>query len=211
MKRQNVASAEFLKSQVIDFLISKYSDDVLIGNEVMYGTKRKLVDLLVLHSNKLTALEIKADNDDLRKIQEQITEYKKIFDYVIVCTTTNHLKKLEQLLLEDIGIYCITDGNVEIMRLPQKQKHIDKVEMLFTINSKFLRQHFQTQKINMNSDEIRAKYKQESTKKIHTIFIDYLYNKIESKFNLFLQHRGNVTHIDDIPLLSIPSPVICFP
>jgi hypothetical protein len=211
MKKQNVTSAEFLKSRVIDFLIYKYSNNLLIGNEVMYGTKRKLVDLLVLNSNKLTALEIKADNDDLRKIQEQITEYKKVFDYVIVCTTINHLKKLEQLLLEDIGIYYITDGNVEIIRPPQRQKHIDKAEMLFTINSKFLRQHSQTKVNSMNADEIRAKYRKESTKKIHAIFMDYLYNKFESKFNLFLQHRGDFTHIDDIPLLSIPSPAISFP
>jgi hypothetical protein len=201
MKKQSTYSAETIKSQMIDFLISAFSNDLFIGNEVMYGTKRKLIDLLVLKENQLTAIEIKADNDDLRRVQEQVNESKKIFDYIVVCTTMVHLEKTKQLLSNDIGIYSVNEHGIEIVRKPKKQKKLDKTEILFSINSNFLRKSLQSS-ANINSDEVRLQYIKESTAKIHNLFTDYLQQKVQSKFNLFMQNRGEYTHIDDIPLLS---------
>jgi hypothetical protein len=202
VKQRNIISAEFIKSQLIDFLITNFSNDLFIGNEVMYGTKRKLIDLLILSNNQLTAIEIKADNDDLRRIQEQVNESKKIFDYIIVCTTVAHLKKTKQLLPDDIGIYTVDEVGIRKIRKPKKQKKLDKVEILFSINSNFLRKNLSSTASRINSDEIRQCYANEKTSKIHTLFINYLQQKVQSKFELFLQNRGEFTHIDDIPLLS---------
>jgi hypothetical protein len=202
MKQQNVISAESIKSQLIDFVMSDFSNDLFIGNEVMYGTKRKLIDLLILNKNQLTAIEIKADNDDLRRLQEQISESKKIFDYVIVCTTLTHLDKTKQILSDDIGIYSVNERGIKKIRKPKKQKTLDKIEMLYSINSNFLRKELTVSANNINSDEVRQQYIKKSTNKIHTIFIDYMRKKIQSKYELFLQNRGEYTLIDDIPLLS---------
>lgn len=49
----------------------------------MYGVKRKVVDLVVLKDDKIIAVEIKSDSDNLKRLEEQILEYKKIFDYVL--------------------------------------------------------------------------------------------------------------------------------
>jgi hypothetical protein len=202
MKKQNAIYAESIKSQVIDFLISNVSDSLFIGNEVMYGTKRKLIDLLILDNNKLIAIEIKADNDDLRRLQEQINESKKIFDYIIVCTTLAHLEKTKQILPDDIGIFSVNEQKIEKIRNPKKQKALDKTEMLFSINSNFLRKNLSSTAHNINSDEVRQHYIKESISNVHNLFVDYMQQKVQSKFNLFLQNRGEVTHIDDIPLLS---------
>jgi hypothetical protein len=202
MKRQNVISAELIKSQLIDFVLSDFSNDFCIGNEVMYGTKRKLIDLLILNKNKLTAIEIKADNDDLRRLQEQINESKKLFDYIIVCTTLAHLEKTKQILPDDIGIYSVNEQGIQKIRKPKKQKELDKVEMLFSINSNFLKKNLSSTASNINSDEVRRQYFKKSIDKIHDLFTDYLQQKVQSRFNLFLQNRGEYTHIDDIPLLS---------
>jgi nucleoid DNA-binding protein len=202
MKQQNAIYAESIKSQVIDFLISNVSNNFFIGNEVMYGTKRKLIDLLILENNKLIAIEIKADNDDLRRLQEQVNESKKIFDYIIVCTTLSHLKKTKQVLSDDIGIFSVNEKGIKKIRNPKKQKALDKTEMLFSINSQFLRKNLSSTSYNINSDEVRQHYIKKSINKIHNLFVDYMQQKVQSKFNLFLQNRGEVTHIDDIPLLS---------
>jgi hypothetical protein len=204
MKERYIYSAEVIKSQVIDFWMVNFSSDLFIGNEVMYGTKRKLIDLLILNKNQLIAIEIKADNDDLRRLQEQINESKKIFDYIIVCTTLVHLEKMKQVLPDDIGIYSVSAQGIKKIRKPKKQKELDKTEMLFSINSNFLRKNLNSIANNINSDEVRQQYFKESTSKIHSLFTDYLQQKVQSKFNLFLQNRGEVTHIEDISLLSTP-------
>ena len=202
MKKQSVISAEFIKSQLIDFFITDFSNDLFIGNEVMYGTKRKLVDLLVLSNNQLTAIEIKADNDDLRRVQEQVEESKKLFNYIIVCTTIAHLEKTKQLLPDDIGIYCFNENGIDKVRKPKKQKKLDKAEILYSINANFLKKELSTSTNKINSDEVRQQYIKKSTDKIHTIFIDYMQRKIQSKYELFLRDRGEYTLIDDISLLS---------
>lgn len=204
VKQHRNISAESIKTQLIDFFIAYFSNDLFIGNEVMYGTKRKLVDLLVLNNNQLTAIEIKADNDDLRRLQEQIEESQKIFNYIIVCTTTTHLKKTKQLLSKDIGIYCINENGVDKIREPKKQnpKKLDKVELLYSINSNFLRKKLATPIANINSDEVRQQYLKKSKDKIQTLFVDYMQKKIQPKYELFMQTRADFTLVDDVPLLS---------
>ena len=65
MNEQNTYSAGAVKSKVIDFFISVFSNNFFIGNEVMYGTKRKLIDLLVVKDNQLTAIEIKRNGNSV--------------------------------------------------------------------------------------------------------------------------------------------------
>jgi len=202
MKKQNVISAESIKSQLIDFLITDFSNDLFIGNEVMYGTKRKLVDLLIVNKNQLTAVEIKADNDDMRKLQEQIEETKKIFNYIIVCTTITHLERAMHLLPADIGVFCASEQGITKIRKPKKQKKLDKTEILFSINSNYLKKNLKLTVNNVNSDEIRQQYIKENTGKIYTLFLEYMKMKIEPKFNLFLRYRGDCTLIEDMNILA---------
>lgn len=70
------------------FLLSK-GENLIIGNEFMYGIKRKVVDLVVLKNDKIIAVEIKSNSDNLKRLEEQILEYKKIFDYVLIVATEN--------------------------------------------------------------------------------------------------------------------------
>lgn len=193
-------SAEYLKSQLIDFFILQM-DDILIGNEVMYGVNRRVVDLLLVNNDNLIAVEIKGENDDLRRIQEQIEEYKKIFDYIIVCTAETHLDKLMKITTTDVGIYILTELGIQKIRKPKKQYKQDKLEMLYTMNSKYLKTVYNI-KSNLNSDDIRTYTAKKSAKEIKRILCKYFSAKIEKRYKLFIADRGTHTHIDDIPLLS---------
>ena len=51
MKLFGLNSAEYIKCKFIDFMLSK-NYELIIGNELMYGIKRKLVDLVVLKKIK---------------------------------------------------------------------------------------------------------------------------------------------------------------
>lgn len=201
MENRIQKSAEYIKALVIDLFI-KEEKNILIGNEVMYGGKRKVVDLLILNNNRLVAIEIKGDNDSLKRIEEQIEEYKKIFDYVIICTTETHLKKLENILSKDIGIYLVKKSQIFKVRKPLLQKKRNKLEMLYTINTKYLKQLSDKNMHSLNSDEIRNYFSKMSIKKIHEILYSYFSIKLESKYQIFILDRGENTHIDDIPLLS---------
>ena len=138
MKQFCLDSADFIKCHFIDFLLSKNSK-IIIGNEVMYGTKRNVVDLINIQNDKITAIEIKSNNDTLSRIYNQIEEYRKIFNYVIIVTTDKFKEKILTSTTNDIGIYIInSDFSISLIRKPKLQKERIKLEMLYSINSKFL-------------------------------------------------------------------------
>jgi hypothetical protein len=193
-------SAEYIKGRIIDFFIQQ-SDDILIGNEVMYGIKRKVVDLLIIKKEKLIAIEIKGDNDDLRRLQEQISECRKIFDYIIICTTSVHLSKLVDSIPSDIGIFIIDNNSIKKIKVPKKLVEQSKMDMLYTMNARYLKQSLHI-KAKLNSDEVRKYASKISITNTKRLLREYFSFKIKDKYLLFLADRGVETHIDDIPLLS---------
>lgn len=204
MKQFGLDSADFIKCHFIDFLLSKNSK-IIIGNEVMYGTKRNVVDLINIQNDKITAIEIKSNNDTLCRIYNQIGEYRKIFNYVIIVTTDKFKEKILTSTTNDIGVYIInSDFSISLIRKPKLQKERIKLEMLYSINSKFLMKLGNFSYKNGDSDKIRHFYAKKRISFIQEILLLYWTEKFQDKFQLFLQERGSFSHVEDLNILSSP-------
>lgn len=202
MKLFGLNSAEYIKCKFIDFMLSK-NYELIIGNELMYGIKRKLVDLVVLKNNKIFAIEIKSNNDNLNRLKEQIEEYKKVFNYVLIVTTEKFKDRILNSVSSDIGIYIIeADFSLHKIRSPRIQNDRNKIEILYSINAKFLSKigNYSLQKYN--ADEIRLLYAKKRISYIQEILLTYLTEKYKDRFNLFMRDRGIQTHIEDLEILS---------
>ena len=202
MKLFGLNSAEYIKCKFIDFMLSK-NYELIIGNELMYGIKRKLVDLVVLKNNKIFAVEIKSNSDNLNRLKEQIEEYKKVFNYVLVVTTEKFKNRILDTVSSDIGIYIIeADFSLHKIRSPRIQNDRNKIEILYSINAKFLSKigNYSLQKYN--ADEIRLLYAKKRISYIQEILLTYLTEKYKDRFNLFMRDRGIQTHIEDLEILS---------
>lgn len=105
----NLDSNSFIiKARFIDHILNSFcSDNICIGQEVMYGTNRLLADLVLVADGKLYAFEIKAYNDDLRRIENQLANYRKIFDFIYVITTENHLANIRNIHQKKVGNLCV--------------------------------------------------------------------------------------------------------
>ena len=176
---------------------------MIIGNELMYGIKRKVVDLVVLQKNKIIAVEIKSDSDNLNRLEEQISEYKKIFDYILIVTTEKHASRISEVVPSEIGIYIFKENLLmKKIRNPRIQMNKDKVEMLYSINAKYLCKLEGFNLSKYDTDEIRRKYAKRRISNIQEILFMYLTQKYKERFTLFMNERGMLTHIEDLNLLS---------
>ena len=202
MKEIGLNSAEYIKCQFIDFLLSK-NNEIIIGNEFMYGTTSKLADLIVIKNNKIIAVEIKSENDNLNRLKDQILEYKKVFNYVLIVTTEKFKDKVLDMTSSDIGIYII-NKNLSFIKIrpPHIQKHRSKIEILHSINAKYLDKLGNYSNKNYNADEIRLLYAKKRISYIQEILLKYITEKYISRFKLFIKDRGKQTHIDDLEILS---------
>ena len=181
-----IRPSDIIKAKVIDFLIEKF-EGVVIGDEVKYGSSRKVVDLLALYKGETYAIEIKSAKDDLRRLPEQISEYSKIFDHSMVFTTKEHLSKIKQVSKAKVSIFefCVNetiDGKVQ-----EKRNNVQKSEMLATMNAAFIRKSLNISN-SKNSDDIRKKAMR--------------YKKCYASYKLFLKERSEATEVDDLILLS---------
>lgn len=197
-------NALYIKSKLIDFIIDLHkNDDIIIGSEVMYGSRKGLVDIIQLYNKKLFAFEIKADSDDFRKLPVQINEYKYIFDYIYIVITNKYLTKTEALPYKGLGVIVINeDGSCKIVKKATLQQCNNKVEMLSTINAQFLKYYF---KLNskLNSSEVRILLYNKKIGAIKEALYAYFLLNISPKYKLFLSEKETPTHIDDVAILSL--------
>lgn len=68
---------------------------------------RSKADCVILNGNS-TCYEIKSDFDNLDRLSEQLSSYRKIFDRVFVVVGKLHVEKVENLCEDDIGILELT-------------------------------------------------------------------------------------------------------
>lgn len=195
-----IRPADIIKAKVIDFLIEKL-DGVILGDEVKYGSSRKVVDLLALYRGETYAIEIKSAKDDLRRLQEQVSEYSKIFDHTLIFTTKEHLPKIKQVSRDKVSVFELGSDDTIKGRLIERRNKVLKSEMLATMNAFFIRR-----RLNLfgfiNSDDIRKKAMRYRKEVIHTLLYGYFMEKCSAPYMLFIKERKERTEVDDLIILS---------
>lgn len=195
-----IRPADIIKAKVIDYLIEKL-DGVVIGDEVKYGSSRKVVDLLALFKGETYAIEIKSAKDDLRRLPEQISEYSKIFDHTLVFTTIDHLSKIKQVTKAKASLFEFGADDAIEGRLLEKKNNVLKSEMLATMNASFIRKSLNISNFK-DSDDIRKKAMRYSKEDIHTLLYVYFIEKCSAPYKIFVEERNDKTEVDDLIILS---------
>lgn len=201
-----LGNAKCIKALFIDniFFNDNY-DEKIIGSEVMFSSNKVIADLIILSSRSSIAFEVKAKNDDLRKLEKQLIEYNKVFDFVNVIITENHFEKAKILVPERNGIILISnDHKFEIYRKPQLNTDLDKVELLATMSIKFVKRHYKISS-NYSATEIRRLLEGKSIDELRLKMYEFLFERISSRFENFLAERGTFSHYEDVSLLSLPN------
>lgn len=184
-----VRPADEIKLSVIDYLIKKYPE-IIIGNEVMYGTAKKVVDLVALYEGQTYAIEIKSEKDNTRRLHGQLKEYARIFDYIIIVTHPKHTAEIMSLWKAKASILEILNKEI-VVKTPLKRNKPLKSEMIHSINTSYLKKFLSLSKTEEIANSIRSqiarKYKVDD---IHQMLYEFLKLKLEKRFKLYLKERG---------------------
>lgn len=191
--------ADILKSAYIDYVLNTFDDDVVIGHEVMYGSCGRIADLVLLYKGYTYAIEIKSDSDSLCRIDGQVQEYQKQFNYVIVVCGTKYKSQLKQRLPKGIGLYMInSDSSVIEVLKPHRKLRLDKNEMLFSVKTSYLTKHADFPTAHIGADAIRHEYTKKRTSYVQEILYEYWRSKMTPAFECFMSDRGSQTIPNDL-------------
>lgn len=198
-------NAKYIKALFLDNLINKKIEGMIVGSEVMFAHKKVVADLVLLMNGNINAFEIKAKNDDFRKIIAQLEEYNKVFDTITVIITENHLEKAKRMIPNQVGIIIINnDLQFEIYRESKTNINLNKEEIISTMTIKFIVKYYNIPIKKRSAQEIRKSLEVNDILDLKKSLHKFFYQRIVNKFNNFLSERGNKTHYEDVIILSMP-------
>ena len=197
---QSPSNAVSYKCKCIDFYLKKFNCQ-LIASEFRYGKSQLVTDLLILTTKNVVSIEIKAEHDDLRRLCNQVLEAKKNFNLIIVFSAAKHLDSLLSILPPEIGITVFEKNKITVIRNPQRQSlQLDAV--IWSIPIIFLRKYFIVP-CECNSDQTREYILTKFKGKIAFVYREFLRSRFQTKYIQFMSDRGEETHVEDIPVLSM--------
>jgi hypothetical protein len=192
-----------LKALLIDYLFSSLDASDVIGSEVMFGERKGIADLLILSHGMITAYEIKAQNDDFRKINVQLEDYNNTFDFVYLVTTEKHYLKARNNIKRNNGIILIyNDSSVKIIKVPKQNINLNKSDLLSTMTINYLKTNYKAFKKNQLAHIYRESLKDIDQENLKQGVYEFLYQRIKPKYENFIKEKGNKTHFEDVALLS---------
>jgi len=193
-----------IKPSLVQYLINE-ENNIILGNEVRFGSHNYFADLVSITDNQITAYEIKSQKDDLRNYLEQLKNYSRVFDYVYLVVTENHFRKAIKDLPDPFGLILISNqGQISIIRKAKISSSISKIELLYSMTIKHLKESVQI-KSNIIQNNLRASLTKKTIFEIKELYLLFLKNKLISRNIQFYKEIGEGVHIEDVSILSIKS------
>lgn len=174
-------TANAMKEMITSFLLARDSNGA-IGYEVMYGSSRRIADMIFISKEHSYAIEIKSEFDTTARLKGQLQEYQTLFDYILIFSAPNHLRAINAILPKYVGLYCISETGIQKKRRETINRHVQKSEMLISIPSATVKNDFSV-KGKLTSDEIRSVVIKKSYKSIHNYFISYYKERLSIRKN----------------------------
>lgn len=166
-----------IKAGIINYFAQKNHKPFFVCNELTFSSKNKVADLIFCKDGINTGIEIKAYNDDFRRLGNQLPIYCKLFDFVYIAITKNHIGKIDAIP-ESIGIILFSDeGHISYLRKAHRNS-IDINEMLLSMPISFIRTYL------LNNKYTRKDNKNFKKRLVRQIFTE------------FLRERSRWTHKD---------------
>lgn len=182
-----ILNENILKARIINNYARKAKKPFFVCNELNIAGNKKIVDIVFCKSNKSCAFEIKAINDDTRRLSSQLETYCNIFDFVYVAVTNNHISKLKEIP-DNVGIVTFScNGKVIISRHAKQNTSLNINEIISSIPIYFIRKNSQHTKYTRASNSI-------SMQEAHQLFTNYLREK--SRWSD--KELSSILHYEDI-------------
>ena len=124
-----------IREALFDYLELKYGK-TRIFEEKMIGKSR--ADVIMVITGAIVGIEIKSDADTYTRLDSQIKDYDKYFDYNLVVVGSSHANHIEEHVPEHWGIITVdeVDGKPDFyyLRRPESNKKVKinkKLELLW--------------------------------------------------------------------------------
>jgi hypothetical protein len=203
----NVNFSDFKKLDLIniinDTLLGRYNGEEVIkymlfkkfiNKNVVAAPELKvnnsIVDFVAING-KSSSFEIKSNLDNLNKLPKQINDYIKVFEYNYVIVDEKHLKKIQELLPDNYGIWQCQGLKKKIIKEAKLNNELDPYLQLNLFNKRDLTSYFKG-----FEDSKLSIIQNFSSEHINLCMKKMLKERFSSKWDFIKFHKNDILPID---------------
>lgn len=174
-----------LKAKLVKLFIQK---DVTAAFEIKVHNSR--VDFLTINGDT-KSFEIKSELDNLQKLEKQIKDYQKVFDYNYIVIDEKHYDKAMKLIPERYGVMVLHGNTLSEDRSATRNEILNPILQLSLFTKKELTTVFKIP--NTTAQEIDANFEPEE---VAVRFKDMLKKRYTRRWEFLKINESNICPID---------------
>lgn len=102
--------------------------------EMPFLAGQRRADVVMVQEDGVHGVEIKSDRDNLDTLSQQIIDYVRVFDYVWLLVSKNHLGAVRNKLPLGVGLMVLEGGQLKVIRKSKKIKRLDKRALTLSLD-----------------------------------------------------------------------------
>ncbi len=196
------ASEPEIRTALARFLIASIHDgSPVLASEAVYGFENRRADFIYADDYS-HAYEIKSDFDTTFRLQAQISEYTKTFDYVSVLTTPRLIADVRKEIPRRVGLLMFRNGQISLVRKAAQIRSLSKIHLAASISKTGLSQALPAASKSYSVDEIRRRAASELTlQQLRVAFLEELKYRFSDTTRIFLNEIDQSVEGEDLLLL----------
>jgi hypothetical protein len=124
---------EIRKSLYQDFLSDyNHPSDSLIVDELKVCNGKAIIDVAVINGS-LIGFEIKSSNDNLSRLDNQISFYNKVFDFITIVTCSKHISNVIRTVPSYWGIWIVEKEGDKLRKIEARAANINDNTEAFSV------------------------------------------------------------------------------
>jgi hypothetical protein len=201
--------ANQIKAALIDHLLGQEREaGLVVGAEIPFDDGRRKADLVAI-DDLLFAFEIKSDRDRIDTVLDQLSDYRACFPVVYVASGPEHVAQMRAKLPRRIGLLTVSPAGVKRVRKADASRRMPRLKAVGLLTRRELESVlFERGLLPNNPKRIttevlrRAAASNIPADELVCCVRREIRKRLEPRFREFLQHRGEVTHTEDLYYLN---------
>jgi hypothetical protein len=179
----NYHAEDYFKSILVNEFVKK---KVVAAFEVKVNSSR--LDFLTIN-DYTQSFEIKTSFDTFNRLEKQIADYSKVFEFNNIVVSTSNMAEALQLIPNNYGVWIIENGKKKEVKKAERNTCIDPLAQLLMLTKSELNRFY-------NSTDVSAIVKLKKNSEINLLFKSVLKARYAEKWKFVASNRDSILPID---------------
>ncbi len=190
--------------KILEYFLRSYNcSEMIVALEMPFCEYKRRADMVLVVDGFTHAVEIKTKADNIGKLYDQISDYKKIFDFSYIASEGRNFKSVIKRNYGNAGIINL-DKNATRHREAKQIKRLEKISLLSSVDFSYIKRQKDAIIKSTKQESINETAKRMKIEDCRRVFVNFIIDRYRPRSTSFFYEIGESIHTDDLLILSLP-------